>query len=359
MLFSISENSLIPYTTAWTPTENEIELLLHSASEDPSASYQIFKEPILILGRQIMLENPAYHKSTKKRLDLLAIDTQGNGIIIELKRDSGYLGMETQALTYISMIAPKVGMDFLNLLNLTKEKLDEKIDAVKSFCRCDISDLNKKNRLILMAQDFDPAVYSIGSWLSENGISFKCISFRPLEVDNKKFLNFSVSFEDSPLGFRTLQVLKQARADRSQKVFWHNIGYADQNWWDYLQKEQIITSCFENLDSPTSRGYQLLSEYAPNDKIFAYATGYGAVGFGVLPSDAKQQYKDHGLTEFTDQHYHRMPIKWKVSLPLKNAITPSELRSMGLYHPYATKQGMGNEEGALKLAEELARRVSK
>lgn len=350
MLFNTATKKLVAHTKSWKPSETEIESLIVDAAQSEDTIYQIFKERILILGQQVSLRNPAIQKASKKRLDLLGVDSQGNGVVIELKKDDGYLGMETQALTYISMVAPHKGAGFLNLLGLEGSELEDKINAVKAFCDCDLENINRNTRLFLMAQDFDPAVFSIGAWLSENGFSFKCISFKPVLLDNQSYLNFSVSFEASPLSMRALKFKTQS--SRAREVYWHNIGLADQAWWDYTKRESIVTASFDNQDTPASEGYKMISTYKEGDTIVAYASGFGAIGFGVVKG-SKPEYKSHGLPQFENQHYHRLGVEWKHTVPLAKAISAQLIKEYGLYHPIPSQQRILNNAGFEKLVAEL------
>jgi RecB family endonuclease NucS len=93
MLFKIIEKThqLEPVTSTWNPAELELEkFLITSESEVRILSESIFGEPLLLISNQV-------RTATKKRADILAIDRNGNGVVIELKRDKGRLGVETQA----------------------------------------------------------------------------------------------------------------------------------------------------------------------------------------------------------------------------------------------------------------------
>jgi len=60
-----------------------------------------------------------------------------------------------------------------------------------------VKDLNKTSRIILLARDFDPTIYSMGEWLSNNGVAFRCIQYEPIRIDEKDFISFSIAFDRS------------------------------------------------------------------------------------------------------------------------------------------------------------------
>jgi RecB family endonuclease NucS len=69
----------------------------------------ILSEPLFIIGRQVIIPD------VKDRLDLLALDPQGNSVIIELKRGKLRDPVDMQALRYASYIAKWKYTDFENI----------------------------------------------------------------------------------------------------------------------------------------------------------------------------------------------------------------------------------------------------
>lgn len=95
MIFKVNEeeNRIEPFQSLWNPKELEVETYILSGldEQEPILESSVFGESFLIVSRQVKTRN-------KKRADILAIDRAGNAVIIELKRDQGALGVETQAL---------------------------------------------------------------------------------------------------------------------------------------------------------------------------------------------------------------------------------------------------------------------
>ena len=110
MLYEINENSnlLQPITSTWDPPELKLEqYLITSADSDVKVMAEsIFGEPLLLISNQVRTAN-------NKRADILAIDRYGNSVIIELKRDKGRRGVETQALQYLADFSAYKGRNFL------------------------------------------------------------------------------------------------------------------------------------------------------------------------------------------------------------------------------------------------------
>ena len=83
-----------------TETGLKQEKLLEERLEDwIVADPTILGESLFVIGRQILIPD------TKDRLDVLAVDPQGNAVIIELKRGHLKDPVDVQALRYASYIS--------------------------------------------------------------------------------------------------------------------------------------------------------------------------------------------------------------------------------------------------------------
>ena len=246
MLFSVKNDVLERHSSGWNHKELEIERLIAStvSEESPLLNEEIFGEELLYIGREIINRDG-------KRLDILALDKSGCAVIIELKRDRGRLGVETQALQYLSRISQLKGKNFFKELckGLDENDIDQFLnDGIH------IENLNDSARIILVAMQFDKSLYSMGKWLSEQGVSFKCISYEPIEISGQRFLNFSVTFDHTSSA--TQYGLSFNSIKREKSAFWHNIGLRDQGWWTYLIKKGQISTSWEC--EPGDRGEEIL-----------------------------------------------------------------------------------------------------
>lgn len=352
MIFSINTatSELTPLVSTWVPKELDLEkyILPVKRAEAPILNEAVFGEPLLVISNQVLTR-------AKKRADILALDRLGNGVIIELKRDQGALGTETQALQYLADFSAQQGSDFLERFSKGHSNLDENIrgftgDTVR------VEDINRRSRIILLARAFDPSLYSMGKWLGSHGVAFRCVTYTPVEIRGERYLSFSVAFDESPLAIFPLSF--QSRA-REPEYFWHNIGEASQDWWEYLIHAQQITASFTN--QPADQGEQLLKSYVKGDTVIAYATRYGAVGVGYIETPQSYKLVPIGSKEDVKQgtHRHRLGIRWTVFTPkLCDGISASEARErFGIYHPVSTSARIDPAK-AQQLIAEMERRFS-
>ena len=82
----------------------------------------IFGEPLLLVKQQARTHE-------RKKADILALDLNGNSVIIELKKDHARLGVDVQALQYLASFSKLKGKDFIKEFfpNLDDNKVENKL----------------------------------------------------------------------------------------------------------------------------------------------------------------------------------------------------------------------------------------
>lgn len=332
MLFRIDSQryTLSAAPSAWSPKELELEQYLVAQSEGGTEQVlapEVFGEPLLLLDNQVRTAN-------KKRADILALDRSGNAVVIELKRDRGQLGVETQALQYLADFSRYKGSAFLEKFT---QKDKQKVEAFRGFLGDDVQeeDLNRVTRIILVARSFDETIFSMGEWFSSNGVPFRCLSYTPTAIGDQKYISFAVQFDRTPTA---LYSINKTYTSRKPKYFWHNIGETTDEWWRYCVAEGVIAASFKNEEN--DRGADILKQYIEGDTIIAYAKGYGAVGWGkVGPLSSYKLVKLGSKQDVVNGTLrHRRAVHWSHAVSSLVEATPaSKLRdAYGIYHPVAT-----------------------
>ncbi|MBD0377455.1 MAG: hypothetical protein ICV51_17725 [Flavisolibacter sp.] len=157
-------------------TKLKNEQLLEKHLEDWVADKpEIPGESLLIIGRQIIIPE------VKDRLDLLALDPNGNAVIIELKRGKISDPIDMQALRYASYISKWKFEDFENqakayLSNGGDFNFNEEFE---NFCiqsgMDEIPDINHNQRIIIAGSEVKDKLGSVALWLYERNIDIKVI----------------------------------------------------------------------------------------------------------------------------------------------------------------------------------------
>lgn len=154
------------------------------------------EESLLIIGQQVK-------NTSNGRSDLTALDDQGNIVLVEIKRDKEDIKgrkepFEFQAIRYAASYAKIADTDTLidkiyapyiekykdeyslgQLIPYEKaarilQEFLEKNYATQSF--------NKKQRIKLVASDFDEQTLSAVSWLISNNVDISCYKITPVKI---------------------------------------------------------------------------------------------------------------------------------------------------------------------------------
>ena len=113
----------------------------------------------MILGTEIRPSNAVGDK-----IDILALDERGASVIIELKLGSNKYQL-LQALGYAAMVSKwGVGDAFLEEV---KARIPAQYDAVAKYAQTVDEELNREQRIILIAEAYDYEVLATAEWLNE------------------------------------------------------------------------------------------------------------------------------------------------------------------------------------------------
>lgn len=182
-------------------TENNIEELLRKNIDMICDE----EESMLIVGKQV-------RNTQLGRSDLMAVDNNGDIVLIEIKRDKKDIegrkeAFEFQAIRYAASYATIEGIEDLvnkvygpyieryrnefknestSLTNIelgTRKLIDflEKNDALTEF--------NEKQKVVLVASDFDEQTLSAVVWLNNNGVDMSCYKLIPFKVNGDLVIN--------------------------------------------------------------------------------------------------------------------------------------------------------------------------
>lgn len=213
----------IEYTTfsELNMLESDIEEILRNSIEMLCDD----EESMLIVGRQV-------RNQSRGRSDLTAIDNNGNIVLIEIKRDKNDIvgrseAFEFQAIRYAAsyatineiedlfekVYAPYIEKyrDEFELGELTSYELG--IRKVNEFLEENnaVSNFNRKQRILLVASNFDEQTLSAVAWLNSNNVDMSCYKLNPYKLNDELFFKidkilplpdydeFYVDITDSPI----------------------------------------------------------------------------------------------------------------------------------------------------------------
>jgi len=140
-----------------------------------------------ILGNDLLIVTEQFSDfdRTRERLDLLAVDTSGKLVIIELKRDDSGADVHWQAIKYASYLDRATPEDIVRMLAAYQESSEEEATAEleEHLDANDFSTLNNGQRIILASHRFAPEVTSAVLWLNDQtGVDLiTCVQLTPYQ----------------------------------------------------------------------------------------------------------------------------------------------------------------------------------
>lgn len=212
-------------------------------------------EPLLIIQKEF-----SDFEGTRERLDLLALDTNGNLVLIENKRDESGRDVVWQAIKYASYVAPftradieEIYKDYLgkykpNIVGLDDEAFEpsniEKTAKhlitkfISEHNEISVDDLSlniiNSQRIILVAGIFGTEVTSTVLWLRDRGIDVKCIKVSPYMLNGKLLLQIQQLI---PIPEASEYMVRLSRKDAeivSEKIKRDNSADIRYQYWEQL-----------------------------------------------------------------------------------------------------------------------------
>ena len=156
-----------------------------------------------MLGEELLIVTTEYDKfdKTSERLDLLALDKEGNLVIIELKRDNSGKNVNLQALKYAAYCSTLSLNDLVEVYAIYRKQKGSGISpeasrqALLAFIENDdFEELNDRPRIMLVAKDFRQEVTASVLWLRKFGLDITCVKLDPYELSGDR-----VAFNSSVL----------------------------------------------------------------------------------------------------------------------------------------------------------------
>jgi len=249
-----------------------------------------------ILGERLLIIQKEFagFSDTKERLDLLALDENGNLVIIENKLDDSGRDVVWQALKYVSYCATLTKADicdiFQNYLGeglISKDKIADFFDN-PDFESIRLNPNDGDQRIILVAANFKREVTSTVLWLRDHGVDITCIKVSVYMDDGKLYLDTEQILPIKDIGDYQIRLSakkqediissgEQATSQKLTRTFWEKA----------LPTLRKRTGLFANVS-------------ASADNWLNGTSGYGGVAFNpiILKDKARAElYIDTGDAE--------------------------------------------------------------
>lgn len=214
-----------------------------------------------ILGEELLIVAKEFDgfEGTNERLDLMAIDKQGNLVVIENKRDDSGRDVTWQAIKYASYCSTLSREQVISIYRdyIKKNVLDIDVEqSISDFLRSDALDAfpTDRQRIILVSHKFRNEVLSAAEWLLNQNIDIKCVSITPFIVNGETIFDNNVILPKEENREYILK-LAQKKADQNlnakaenttkedRRKFWTAFAEAFDNVGETSMKNRTIADC--------------------------------------------------------------------------------------------------------------------
>ncbi len=271
-LFRAQNNKLSPVKRSVLPSEKQLEDWI---VENP-----------LIIGLDIMLIGRQVITSFNKYIDILAIDSEGDLIIIELKKERTSRDIVGQILDYASWVST---LTTKQVHDITIEKLGRPLSELflERFDKPLPENLNDNHSMIIVASEFDPSSKRIVEYLAEtHGVGINTAFFNVFEHNGEILLATDWLMDQQEVVERS-----ESKKKAPWSGYWYaNVGEDAARSWEDMRKYGFLAAGGGSFYS------KRLDQLNIGDPLFAYQKGMGYVGYGIV-TQTKCLAKDFEVEE--------------------------------------------------------------
>ncbi len=191
---------------------------------------EVLGEDALIVTSEFDRWQTAAGDGRRYRLDVLAIDSGGQLIVAELKRDASHKDVELQALKYAALVSrfdedtlTDAHRDYLSKRSDEEISADDARESIKQHLGGTIdSDGWTQPKVVLIAGDFPETVTNTVIWLSEAGLEIVLLGYQMYRWGDDTFLVVSQTYpppdtEDLLLSPRREEVRQARERNRDRR----------------------------------------------------------------------------------------------------------------------------------------------
>lgn len=183
-----------------------------------------------ILGEELLVVSIEFDRfsNSNDRLDVLAIDRDGNLVVIELKRDAFAGYADLQAIRYAAMVSSMTIEKLLPYYNYYQRKHlgvenptnENSVANLQEFVSDDnFQELSSVPRIILCSEDFSQEITTTVLWLNGNGLDISCVKIKPHKIGDKIAIvpNKIIPIQEAKQYLIEIQQKKEEEKDKKSK----------------------------------------------------------------------------------------------------------------------------------------------
>jgi len=257
--------------------------------------------------------------------DMLAVDSQGALIVIEIKRHGSDRSTLGQLLDYGARLSSWKYDDFnlrwLAYSNSKKGLFEEFKDFVENQ-DFDPDDFLRDRRLFILASSADDGMKRIIAWLRDTyGVPIDFIPFQFYE-DNGQVLLEIEKIDIKPLG---------ARGGVSSSWTGDWFFNTNETYCKDAYKKMLDQGVIAVFGYPEGEGERLLNQPAADDRMFAYVNQRGIIAVGRI-AEGEAYSADSVFEKVRDREFHRK-VTWDIVSEPGRAVTAAQSSHWGYNLP--------------------------
>lgn len=203
------------------------------------------------LGEELLIIQKEFDgfDDTRERLDLLALDKDGNLVIIENKLDDSGRDVVWQSLKYASYCASLTKLQIVEIFQqyinryekITSDTKSAPVDAASQICEfLDAPDLDEvklnlgnSQRLMMVAANFRKEVTSTALWLLGQGINIQCFKVTPHSLGEQLFINIDQIIPTPEAKELMIGISAKEAEEKTTEVVLKNRHNVRRQYWEH------------------------------------------------------------------------------------------------------------------------------
>lgn len=194
---------------------------------------------------------------TSERLDLLAIDKEGNLVVIENKRDDSGRDVTWQVQKYAAYCSTLNSSQIISIFSqyLNKEGITGKAEELlEEFLETEDFreklNLGNSQRMILIAGEYRKEVTSTVLWLLNFGLKLQCFKATPYKMQEQLFLNMEQIIPIQEAEDFVISMANKTREEvGAQEQIKERHIYRKKFWTAYMKEINKVTSLYQNSNA--------------------------------------------------------------------------------------------------------------
>lgn len=314
-------------------------------ARDPS----MLGDRLLVIGRQVRTPHGKF-------IDLLAMDSDGNLRVLELKRDRTPREVVAQLLDYGSWVTQ---LDREAIIDIANRHMDAPFETAfdEVFGVGPPDELNAELQLTIVATELDPSSERIVTYLRGFGVPINAVFFSFLEDEDRLYLARSWLVAGGETTRTASSTKAGKRAEWNGRDWFVSFGDGENRSWDDGRAYQFVSAGGDPWFSRTLRSLPV------GARVFVHVPKHGYVAVGETLGEAQrfdeaEVHVDGRWVPLAEQHlsapyrHHRadepltddnaeyvVPVRWLTSVPKEGA--------------YWEKGMFANQNSACKLRQEF------